>query len=310
MPHTSKEGWRFDSLTPSIGIFFEDELRATREEILEDSRPPLNGFATIPQANDIPEWANSYEHQMYEVIGVAEFISDYADDLPNVDIAGRSETFNARAFGCAYKFSNDEIAKSQALGKGIDRKRARAARVITEQKFNRIMFYGDPETLLWGLFNSPYVPRYVSSVPFDATSDSGDILAEMNAIWNTPFLTTETVSRPDFMGMYPEGYTYVSDTPWSASAGDTTILEHFRKSHPEARVEVVRENAGAGPNGEDLITVYPMDEDVFAHKMIRPFTQEAPQDKNLAQITNCHAKSGGIAADRPLEMVIAEIPRS
>lgn len=303
---------RLDSLSTSAGIFFEQDLRAVRKEVLEFKRPPLNAFDLIPQATDVPAWADTYEHRMYELIGVAKFISDYSKDLPNVDISSHNEIFNAKEFGAAYQYSTSEIEKSNALGMELDRKRALSARVAIEQKFNRIQFYGDTDVQLFGWVNNPYIPRRVISFPFNNTSSSLNILAEMHATINQPYLQTETSALADTLVVAPEIMTYIEATPWSVNsqgATDKTILQQFMATNSRVKeVKSAHELSAAGPNGEHLMIAYTKDPLVFSHKLIREFTQLAPQPQVMAFITNCHAKSGGIAADRPLEMVIAEVP--
>lgn len=305
--------WRFDGiLDPETGIWFENDLRDVREEIVEDAQPPRNGFRFIPQDTDVAEWAETYEHRMFEPIGVAEFIANWADDLPLVDISNRAEVFNVRTFGCAYKFSLDEIAKSRATGMNLDRKRAMAARLITEQKFNRIMFFGDSTTQLFGLLNYPFAPRFLIPVSFDENSTPDAILNAMNSQVNAIFNLTETIGEPDFFGLPPAEYAHVSSRR-IGDGTDTTILMHFENNNPffkGGRGEVVplHELKGAGPNGENVSVVYRRDPLVLGHKMVMEFRQLAPQERNLAILTNTWAKSGGIASDRPLEISIGEFP--
>lgn len=305
---------RYDSLLgPQVGVWFENDLRNVRSEVVEFEQPPRNGFEYIPQDTSEPEWIKQYEHRMYEPIGVAQFISNFIDDLPLVDISTHAEVFNARPFGCAYKYDVDEIAASQAKGMQLDRKRGMSARLVTEQKFNRIMFYGDPATQLFGLLNYPFCQRRIITVPFDSSSTPQDVLDEMNAYVNSVFNVTETIGEPDFLGMPPAAYTYVSSRKIADT--DTTILGHFMANNPffkEGRGEVVplHELKGAGPNGNDVMVLYRRDPLVLAHKLVRPFTQEEAQPINLAVRIPCHAKSGGIASDRPLEISIAELPTS
>lgn len=306
--------YRFDSLTPTAGAFFDQDLRSIRRELLEDTRAPLNGFSLIPQATDVSPYATSYEHRMYEGIGVAKFISDYAEDLPNVDISARAELFNVRDLGAAYKYSIREIEASAALSTGLDRKKAKAARDAIEQAMNRVMFFGSAEEQLFGWVNYPYIPRRVVSFAFDASAASADVLAEMHALPDGVFLQTQTSRRPDVLAVATSIYNYVKSTPWSLStngATDKTILKQFLETnHFIKEVIPVHELEGAGPNGEHLMIAYTKDETVFSHKLVEAFTQRAPQEINLAIITNCYGKTGGIAADKPLEMAIAEVPAS
>lgn len=293
-------------LSPQAGAHFERDLDYVREQVLDDKIPPQNAMTLIPQNGEVPPWAETYTHRMAELVGVAQIISDYADDLPMVDALGREDTYKVKEFGCAYQFSRKEMLRS-GQGIGLTERRPRAARVAIEQKFNRIQWFGDPAAGLFGLFNFPFIPRFLSTVAFDATSDPLDILAEMNAIANRPHLDTETVAEPDTMLMAPAAYNYVSTTPLGEGS-DTTILTHFLGNNPYIQtVENVRECTGAGPDGEDLIVVYRRAEENAQHKLVEPFTQLEPQRRNLAVVTNCIAQSGGFVSDYPQEMLIAEL---
>lgn len=291
---------------PSAGAHFERDLDDIRGQILEDKVAPQNAFTLIPQSGDVGAWAETYTHRMSEFTGLAQIISDYADDLPMVDALGREATYNVKEFGCAYQFSRKEMMRSER-GMGLSDKRPRAARQAIEQKFNRIQWYGDPSAGLFGFLNFPFIPRYLGTVAFDATSDPHDILAEMNAIASRPNIDTDTIAEPDTMLMAPGAYNYVQNTPLGEGS-DTTILQHFLGTHPGWTVENTREMKGAGPDSEDLIVVYRRAADGIEHKLVEPFTQMEPQRRNLAVITNCVAQSGGVVSDYPREMLIAELP--
>lgn len=306
--------WRFDGLLdPQAGIFFERELTAVREEVLQMERRPRNGFAFIPQMDDVDDSFRTYEHRMWDAVGIADWIADAADDLPMVDAAGQAETFNIRWFGCAYRFSVQEVAANARLGRGLDRMRVLAARLVTEEKFNRVMFFGDTSEQLFGLLNYPFIPRRLSTVRLDDAGQTPQArLAEMNAIVNTPYNNTGTVARPNFLGLAPTMYTAVVETPMG-DGDNTTILETFLRTNPwfkEGRgtVEPLHELEGAGPNGEDMATAYERVPEVVQHKLARPFTQRSPQERNLAIVTPCHAATGGIASDQPLHAVNVEFP--
>lgn len=300
-------GLRLDAIDPNIGAHFERELDDVREQVLDDKIPPQNAMTLIPQAGDVGTWAETYTHRMAELVGVAEMISDYADDLPIVDAMGREDTYRVKMFGCAYQFSRKEMLRTDR-GIGLDEKRPMAARRAIEQKFNRIQWYGDPTSQIFGFLNYPFIPRHLVDIPFDSTQDPQDILAEMNEIANRPAIDTDTVADPDTMLMAPDQYKYVSTTPLGQGS-DTTILEHFLRNNPHiSDVENTQELSGAGPDGEDLIVVYRRSNENVEHKLVEPFTQLEPQRRNLSVVTNCVAQTGGVVSDYPLEMLIAEMP--
>lgn len=300
---------RLDQLYgPVAGAHFRRELEFVRGRVLEAKIPAQNGTLFIPQVADVEVWADSYVHRMIEFIGQAQFISDYADDLPLVDLSAREDVYKIKTIGVAYQFSRKEIQRSAASATSLSNSKAQAARTAIEQKLNRIQWYGDPSAGLFGFLNFPYIPRYLANETFDGSTTPSDALAELNAIANVPGLLTDTVADPDTMLVAPEIYNYIATTPLG-SGSDTTILAHFLNNNPQIR-EVVntRELRGAGPNGENLIVAYRRSQDNIQHTLVEPFTQLAPQEKNLAVITNCVAQTGGVVSDYPRELVIAEIP--
>ncbi len=148
-------------LDAEAGAFFQDELRSIDKRILEDDRAPLNGFQVIPQDNKTAgPWDNQYEERSMQFTGLAEFLGDAADDMPFVDVGLRADVYNIRTFGCAFMHTVAEIEKARSIGRPLDEWRGRAARVANEEKFNRIMWYGDPAAQLFGVLNNPFANRF------------------------------------------------------------------------------------------------------------------------------------------------------
>jgi hypothetical protein len=302
---------RYDSLIggAEAAIWFERELNQIREEILQFDIPPNNGFRYFPQATDISPWAETYTHRMWEATGSTEFLSDRQYELPEVGTQFYEETFNAREFGCAYAFGVLEIEKSRALGKGLETKNPLAAREMIEHTFNQIMWYGDLEAELFGILNYPQISRIFMPFGIKASVDGPNILAQLNFACNYTFNVSLQASEADTLLLSTHHYSYISTTPWSEKAGDTTILKHLLENHPTIRtIAPARELNGAGPNGEDLGLVFKNDARSFSHKLIRPMSQLAPQQKGLAIVTNVHARSGGMAVDKLRDVAVLVFP--
>lgn len=304
--------WRFDDLDPQVGLFFEQELTSVREEVLRKEKKPKNGFDLLPQDDSDPDYAEEVEVRMWDSFGMAMFIADASHEFPLVDVHTTKEKYPVKEFGCAYKFTFNEIRAAQALNKELETKKALAAREAIERRFNRIMFYGAPVVGLFGLLNFPHIPRRQISIKFDKSATPREVLDEMNAFVNSVFDIVEgdDTRVPDTLGMPPSQFAFIASTPWSENAGDTTILQHFEQNNYFIdEVRPVRELKSAGPNGNDVMVAFRDDEEVVSHKLVKEFTQEDPYRQSNAMLTNCTAKSGGVISDFPLEMVIGEFPK-
>jgi len=302
--------WRIDAngISPELASFTKRQLEYVRTEVLLKEPAPLTGREVIPQGTDIPAYKDFYVHEMYEMLGVAEFIADAADDLPLADVGVSEETFNARSFGCAYKHTFEEMEKSQAEGMNITTKRANAARRAIEELMNQIMWFGSPTEDLFGFVNFPDVPRVLLNHAIGPTVSQSNIRQMLNSFINDTFKITKQNAMPDTLGMATDPYTHIHSEPRSQD-NNTTIADYLKDKNPFlSEIKPIREFDGAGPNGEDLIAVLDSREDTVEHKLFREFTQRPPQTDNLATVTNCVAKSGGTVFNYPMRAAIGEVP--
>ncbi|MFB6373841.1 MAG: major capsid family protein [Bradymonadaceae bacterium] len=307
--------WRFDNLDPQVGMFFEKELTSVQEDVYKKDKPPKNGFDELPQYTQDPEWSQEIEIRMWDTAGLAEFMADYASDLPLVSLQTEKDQYPVRAFGAAYQYSKDEIQKASENNLDLERKKGLAAREVIERRQNRIMWFGAPVVGLFGLLNYPHIPRRQIAVKFNQNNNANTIRKELNSFINSVFDIVEGDEglAPTKILMPPNPYTHIAGEPWngdaSGAATDTTILTHFMRNNPFVEtVEPVRELKGAGPNGEDVMVAMRPDKDRQAHRAVKPFTQEDPERRNLAWRVNTWAKSGGFVSQFPLEMAIGEFP--
>lgn len=299
--------WRFDSLSPQAAKFFDTELEHVRKEVVADSVPECSAQLIFPQDTSIPSWKETYSHKMYEMVGIADFLSDHADDLPLVDVVARKETFNLRRFGCAYRYTEEEIEASMATGMRLDRIRAETSRQVTEEKHNAVQFFGDPVEQLFGWANYPNVPRTLLPHRIEAGVDPDDILTMLNDTITYIFSRTKKHAKKFVVRLPTKAYGHMN----SRRLGDTTttLLKFWLESNNMIEeVTAVPELDGAGPMGEDLILIYPLDMKVGSSKTSEVYKQHAPQPDNLAYKVNCTGKTGGAAIDKYIEMEIAELP--
>jgi hypothetical protein len=130
----------------------------------------------------------------------------------------------------------------------------------------------------------------------------------LNELVNSVVSLTKGVARPSRLGMAIDPYSYIASTPRSTGT-DTTILAFFLANNPYIQEVVpIHEFSGGGPSGEDLLLAYTPDPRVMRFELVRPFTMRPAQERNMAFVVNCHARTGGINAPYPLEMVIGETP--
>lgn len=309
MPNQYRQDGPLDA---EAGAFFQDELRTIDERILEDVRAPLNGFRVIPQNNTTAgAFDNQYEERSMQFTGIAEFIGDAADDMPFVDVALRVDVWNIRSFGCAFMHGVLEIEKAREIGRPLEEWRARAAKVANEEKHNRIMWYGDPAAQLFGVLNNPFVNRFFFANDIIQGTAALTILADVNAMLTVPFDVSETTAEVDFLGLPPQQYRLIMTRFLGSGDAGPTIAEAIVKGNPRLTMERIvplRELRGAGPNGEDMVVAWEMNEDTLKHNVSILFRRFPPQPRMLQMVIPTLARSGGVSMRQPRKAVLGILP--
>jgi hypothetical protein len=294
-------------------FWFARELEYIKAKSYDIQFPKLKALAGLmPISTEAGPGAEAITFTQYEPTGMARVISNYADDLPRADIRGKQFTSMVKSIGVSYGYSMQEIRNAMFAGKPLQQRQANAARLANDQKVNRLAWFGDSDFNLQGFLYAPNVPA--ASVPNDGTGPStlwvnktpDQILRDMNELANGIVALTNGVESPDTLILPIAQYTLIASTPRSANS-DTTILEYFLQNNPFiTNVDWVYELTGAGPLGVDIMVAYENNPDKFTLEIPMPYTQYAPQERNLEFEVPCESRFGGVIIYYPLSLSIGE----
>ncbi len=307
-----KEKFRSMNMDAAGDIFFARQLEYVQQKIYEYEYPPYKAFTLIPITYDIPAGAEFWTVTGFQSVGRARVIESYADDLPEAGILGVQLTNKIVSIGTSYRYSHQEIRAAQFANLSLPTRLALAARRANDQLINNMALLGNPATGLYGWLNNPNIPT--QTVPADGTGGNTEwstktpdqVLRDMNLIVNQIVVQSNEVETPNTLVLPIEQYTYIASTPRSPNS-DTTILNYFLMNNPYiTRVEALPQLAGAGVDGADIMLAYDMSEDKFVMGIAMPFTQYAPQERNLEFVIPCESRFGGVSIYYPLSMLIGE----
>ena len=147
-------GFRADAAT---GLVFAQQLQAMSNRILERPYPQWKGKNLLPMQNEAPFGSTEFAYRVSDRVGMLEHITNYADDLPNIEVTGEKVTVDIHEFGGSINYSVIEIAQASVAGMNITDRKMQAIRDAAEQKLDQIIWVGDAETGLTGLYNAPNV---------------------------------------------------------------------------------------------------------------------------------------------------------
>ena len=307
-----KDKFKSMNMDAAGDIFFARQLEYVQQKIYEFQYPPYKAYTLIPITYEIPAGAEFWTVTGYQSVGRARIIESYADDLPEAGLLGVQLTNKVVSIGTSYRYSHQEIRAAQFANLALSDRLALSARRANDQLINNLAISGDPATGLYGWLNNPNIPA--QTVPNDGTGATTEwvnktpdqILRDMNLIVNAVWVNSNEVETPDTLILPDDQFSYISSTPRSANS-DTTILKYFLMNNPFiTEVESLPQLAGAGVGGVDIMLAYEKSPDKFVMGIAMPFTQYAPQERNLEFVIPCESRFGGVSIYYPLSMNIGE----
>lgn len=291
--------------------FFEQQLEQILAKTYDILYPALKGTTLVPIDTSLSNGAETFAYFVYDSVGITKVISDYADDLPSIDLTGKKEVGRIRSIGNKFGYSVQEIRAAQTAGIPLEQRKANASRLSFEQKTNQVIWNGDEAYNLDGFLTSPNIPK--SDVPNDGTSSSTQfedktpkqILRDLNAAVSEVIKTTKAVHYPDTLILPVDQHEYISSTPMS-DLNQKTILQTFLGNRPGIKVDWVNELEGAGTLGVDVMIAYENNADRISFMIPQEYETFPPQAKNLKINIPTHGRLGGFVAYYPLSANIKE----
>lgn len=306
-------GTRFDSAEDAV-VWFARELDEVKAKTYDRIYPELNALRIFPVSSSVNPGAETITYYAYDITGMADFISDYSDDLPRADVFGEPQTVNIRPIGSSYQFSTQDIRASRYSGKSLDVRRGEAARKFIDRLINRIAWCGDEKRGLRGVLSANNnVPIWTPKLNAAGTSTRfiyktpDEILADFSNALQYMSQTTNGVEVPDTIAIDQATYIYLATTPRS-TLSDTTILKWLEDNLPGITFERAGELQGTSEynpfTGQNVMVIYKKHSDKLEIEIPLMFNQLPAETRNLAFVINCEARVAGAIIYYPFSLLI------
>lgn len=291
-------------LDAAESVFLARELTHIRAQVLEVRHANLNAFSVFPVQTDIPSGAETAIQRVYDMVGMAEIISNYSDDLRRVDLVAEEKAVKVYLLGDAYGYNYREIKNAQFAGRNLDTMKGKAARRGIDLKLNKIAWHGDKTHKITGFLDNPNVNEYV--LPADGaggktqlkTKAEVQILRDLNGFVESIADATNDVEHANTLLLPSTLYAVLSTSRLENS--DRTLMDFFRQAHPEiTRIMKVGELKGAGENGEDVMICGYFDPMYIRFEIPTRFDQLPVQFRNLEYVVDCVAETAGVNINMP-----------
>ncbi len=292
-------------------VFFARQLEHIRPGVMEIQYPELKGASLVPVDTSIDPGAASLTVQFFDHVGQAKVVADMDTVIPRADVSASEGNQVIRSVVAAYAYSMQEARAAMFARTPLLARRAMAARDAIERTLDDVLFTGNTVMGLKGLLNQTGTVTY--TITNGGTGDTNwetksadEIIFDMTSAVNKVVVDSKGMEEPDTIILPLSSYTYIA----SKRMGDgdaTTILDHFRRCCPMIKTvtSTYKLESHADWTGKRMV-IYKKDPNKLAFLLPQPFEQFAPQARDFSLVTNCHARTGGVAVYYPKSVCYAD----
>ncbi len=311
-----------ENLDANESAFLSRELEQVKTKAYEQDYPERKGKQLFPISTEINPGVESFVYEEYDRVGMAQIITNYANDLPQADVKARETVQKIHGIGIGYKISNQEVRAAMYAGRSLNQRKANAAREAHENKVDDLIWFGDDNHGVVGIIYHPNITSYAvgdgdggdtrwAPVSGVTTKTPDEIIQDVKDLINGIKSLTLGVESADTVLLPPDEYAHIAGTRLSDYVG-TTILAHLQSIFPGVTFIEVNEMADLSPSligtadSTNIMMAYRRSPDKLEIQLPMQFTQHPAQEKGLAWEVPCESRYGGFLVARPLSIAIAE----
>jgi len=298
-----------------------EQVQAKAFEVPHAALPFMEG-AVIPIQRDIDPGAETYAYYVYDGKGQAEFITNYADDAPVVDIEAKKTIKQTAGIQLGYRMNRQDIRAAAFGGLDLAQRKAKQATLGHLEKHEIVAAYGSAARGLDGFLNAQNVPE-LAPAPDASGATRWDLkdpifiardLANMAvAIHNN----TAGTRQANALLIPADLFEFLRITPFAQTSTGGTVVTMAPSLSVLAYLQSVSDltigsllmlqpafsqgNLAAGQG--TAIAYIANNADIVSYKEIMAPTFYEPQWQNLTSFTPGESRTGGVQYIEPFTSV-------
>lgn len=303
---------KLDAISSNATVFFARELEDIDAVLYEIKKKELVYRQFIPVSNRVNAGADSYTYRMFDKVGMAKIISDYADDLPRADVFGNEYTSKIKSLGSSFGYSTQEVRAASMANVPLETWKASAARRAIHEQESEIAWRGNDDSGLPGFLNNVNIP--ITATP---TGTGGftwllktpdEIIADVSLIITQVRANSKKRFSADTMLLPIAQWNIIATTPRSTTS-DMTILEFLTKpgnSFGLTTIESIPDELDSAFTGgtEDGLIVYEKNSEVLEQMIPLEMITHPVQERGLEFVIPVESRHGGTVLRYPIACAI------
>lgn len=300
---------KFVNLDADEGVFFLRQLESIKSKSYDVEYPELKARQFIPVSFEAGPGAKYITYRQYDMLGVAKIVSNYATDLPRVDLKGKEFVGNVRSLADSYGYSIQDVRSAKMSGLPLEQRKANAAKRAILQLEDDIAVNGDTTHNLGGFLTNPNVTDNPAPNNAGATSTlwanktATEVLADLITLSETPVDVSLGVEEPDTILIPLAQYNQIANQQMPNI--NMTVMKFFLENSPYIKeIQPWNKLKGGGSGGTDVAVCYKKDPDKLTLEIPQDFEQFPVQEKGLEYEVPCHSRCGGVIMYYPLSVAL------
>lgn len=298
-------------LDKAESAFFAREAEFVMTRTFDAKPPEAKGLLLVPMAKGLPQGITEITYRRYFEAGESKIIADYANDYPRVDVFGEEFTAKVYDIGDSFGYSIREIRKSMHTGKGLDQKRALAARRSNERKLNKITLLSSTDCGTFGMLDYPGITE--GTLPADGAGgskswinkDADQILRDITDLMNAVIHPTNGQETPDTLLLPLKTFTHL--TTKRLGSTEISLMKYIRDNFPQiTRIDWLNELSGIGRGGTNRVFIGKIDSDHIENQITSYFEQLDTEKKGGTYTIPCQSSTAGVIIYYPMAFAFAD----
>jgi len=292
-------------------LFMQGQMESIEAKLYEFKKKELRYRMFVPVSNRDHPGAESITYRMYDMVGMARVISNYADDLPRADVFGKEFTQAVKGLGSSFGYSTQEIRTAAMNNTPLDAMKAAASRRSIHEKESAICWNGDPASGLKGFLDNENVPLLATPTGSGGYTwllkTPDEIIKDVRLMVTQIRTQSKAVHAGDTLLLPIAQYDILANTPRS-TLSDMTILEFLTKPGNSFGLTTISwlidelDNAFTGGT-EDAAVMYENSPEVLEQRIPLEMITHPVQEKGLEMKIPVESRHGGVVIRYPLAIV-------
>lgn len=290
-----------------------EQVSATAYDVLKD---PIKGRLFVP-FTPVNPGAETFSYDMWDTIGLAEWVSNYGTNPPSVDAFRQRFSGPMRSMWSSYQYSVQDIRQGRMAAlmnpgvRSLEVEKARAARRVIEESLDQVIAFGrlPNETAnsqgLTGLINNTNIPTVTTTAgAWTAATTPAVLMADLDKLVQTPYQASAEIFEVDTL-ILPLSVKNLLIKPYSSLNGESVLKVWLAGQDGVSGVRRVdfwkKLNTGSASGGPRSLA-YKKSSEVVEFRVAVEYEEFPAQEKNLAFQITCMARVGGVVVRYPLAM--------